>query len=198
MKPLKNFLSRIVIPIAICVPGNERAGGAVNPDYKSTFVVQNDYAALLACEEESYKDGLCEAESESGACKVICFSPNHSLTIPLMDQSGIEEVIHLWKKEYSLLGARPDINHVQIFENKGAIMGCSNPHPHGQIWAQRTIPQEVQKKDDNQKKYWETKKSGLLSDYLSQELQAKERIVSENKHFVALVPFWAVWHFSKQ
>jgi UDPglucose--hexose-1-phosphate uridylyltransferase len=112
-----------------------------------------------------------------------------------MEERDIEEVISLWQKEYTDLGSDPNINHVQIFENKGAIMGCSNPHPHGQIWAQRSIPQEVEKKVVRQKSYWEQNSSSLLGDYLQQELNAKERIVLENESFVALVPYWAVWPF---
>ena len=112
-----------------------------------------------------------------------------------MEVNDIVEVIRLWQKEYTALGSDPNINHVQIFENKGAIMGCSNPHPHGQIWAQRSIPQEVQKKVVRQKSYWEKNNSSLLGDYIQQELNSKERIVLENESFVALVPYWAVWPF---
>ena len=182
-------------PSCYLCPGNERAGGAKNPDYSGTYSFQNDFAALLEGPEESFKEGLLEAESESGICKVICYSPNHSLTLPLMEERDIEKVISLWQKEYTDLGSDPNINHVQIFENKGAIMGCSNPHPHGQIWAQRSIPQEVQKKVVRQKSYWDQNNSSLLGDYLKQELNSKERIVLENESFVALVPYWAVWPF---
>ena len=182
-------------PKCYLCPGNERAGGAKNPNYTGTYSFQNDFAALLDGPEETFKDGLLEAESESGICKVICYSPNHSLTLPLMEVNDIVEVIRLWQQEYTALGSDPNINHVQIFENKGAIMGCSNPHPHGQIWAQRSIPQEVQKKVVRQKSYWEKNNSSLLGDYIQQELNSKERIVLENESFVALVPYWAVWPF---
>jgi UDPglucose--hexose-1-phosphate uridylyltransferase len=182
-------------PNCYLCPGNERAGGAKNPGYSGTYSFQNDFAALLEGPEESFKEGLLEAESESGICKVICYSPNHSLTLPLMEERDIEEVITLWQKEYTDLGSDPNINHVQIFENKGAIMGCSNPHPHGQIWAQRSIPQEVEKKVVHQKSYWDQNSGSLLGDYLQQERNAKERIVLENESFVALVPYWAVWPF---
>ena len=182
-------------PKCYLCPGNERAGGAKNPNYTGTYSFQNDFAALLEGPEETFKDGLLEAESESGICKVICYSPNHSLTLPLMEVNDIVEVIRLWQKEYTALGSDPNINHVQIFENKGAIMGCSNPHPHGQIWAQRSIPQEVQKKVVRQKSYWNKNNSSLLGDYIQQELNSKERIVLENESFVALVPYWAVWPF---
>ena len=182
-------------PNCYLCPGNERAGGAKNPAYSGTYSFTNDFAALLQSPEESVKNGLFEAESESGLCKVICYSPNHGLTLPLMKMEAIVKVIELWQNEYKELGAKKDINHVQIFENKGAIMGCSNPHPHGQIWAQRSIPQEVYKKDVQQKKYWDATKESLLLKYLEQELEAQERIVLQNDTFVALVPYWAVWPF---
>ena len=176
-------------------PGNERAGGAKNPEYTGTYSFTNDFAALLHSPAESVKNGLFEAESESGMCKVICYSPNHGLTLPLMEPQAIVSVIELWQHEYRELGAKEGINHVQIFENKGAIMGCSNPHPHGQIWAQRSIPQEVQKKVVQQKTFWDKKGESLLGKYLEQELGVQERIVLENDTFVALVPYWAVWPF---
>ena len=182
-------------PNCYLCPGNERAGGTKNPNYTGTYSFQNDFASLLEGPEETFKAGLLEAESESGKCKVICYSPNHSLTLPLMEVGDIIDVINLWQKEYTDLGSDPNINHVQIFENKGAIMGCSNPHPHGQIWAQRSIPQEVQKKVIRQKSYWDQNNSSLLGDYIKQELNSKDRIVLENESFVALVPYWAVWPF---
>ena len=176
-------------------PGNDRAGGAKNPTYDSVFSFQNDFAALLEAPEQQYSENLLEAESESGICKVVCFSPNHSLTLPLMEVEGIVKVIQLWQKEYTELGSKEDINYVQIFENKGAIMGCSNPHPHGQVWGQRSLPEELKKKDKNQSNYWIENKSNLLQDYLKIELDKKERIIFENDSFVVLVPFWAVWPF---
>ena len=182
-------------PNCYLCPGNNRAGGAKNPDYTGTYSFPNDFAALLEGPEENFKDGLLEAESESGICKVICYSPNHSLTLPLMEERDIEKVIVLWQQEYTTLGSNPNINHVQIFENKGVIMGCSNPHPHGQIWAQRCIPQEVEKKLLRQKSYWDKNNSSLLGDYIKQELNAKQRIVLKNENFVALIPYWAVWPF---
>lgn len=182
-------------PNCYLCPGNERAGGAKNPNYSGTYSFTNDFAALLQSKDERFIDGLLEAESESGICKVICYSPNHGLTLPLMDVKSIIDVIKLWQSEYKELGGNPDINHVQIFENKGAIMGCSNPHPHGQIWAQRSIPQEVQKKIVQQKKYWDKNGRSILGDYINQERIAQQRIVSENDSFVALVPYWAVWPF---
>lgn len=183
-------------PSCYLCPGNERAGGAVNPQYDKPWSFTNDFAALQAdVPIETYENGLLKAESEAGICKVVCFSPNHSLTLPVMEEEAIDDVIKLWQKEFKELGSRADINHVQIFENKGAIMGCSNPHPHGQIWAQNSIPQEVAKKSENMLAYWNKNKSSLLGDYLAQELEAKERILIESDHFVSLVPYWAVWPY---
>lgn len=177
-------------------PGNERAGGETNPDYKEPYSFVNDFSSLLPDSPEiDFKEGLLVAEAEKGICKVVCFSPDHSLTLPLMEVEDITKVIKMWKKEYAELGAKNEINYVQIFENKGSIMGCSNPHPHGQIWSQSSVPTEIIKKSTKFKEYWQENKSSLLGDYLKQELEKRERILEENDHFVALVPYWAVWPF---
>ncbi len=183
-------------PNCYLCPGNSRMGGAKNPDYKGVHSFENDFPALLPdTEYQSFEDGLFKAETETGICKVVCFSPNHSLTLPLMEVEDIQNVVGLWKKEYKELGAKDGINYVQIFENKGAIMGCSNPHPHGQIWSQHSIPTEIQKKSKHFKDYWEKNKRSILTDYLQQELEAEERILEENDDFVALIPYWAVWPY---
>ncbi len=177
-------------------PGNTRASQDKNPDYKGTYSFTNDFSALLQeTEKAEFNNGLLKASAESGICRVICFSPDHSLTLPLMSINEIQDVIKLWQKEYKNLGSNPDIGHVQIFENKGDIMGCSNPHPHGQIWAQRSIPEVVLKKQKHQKAYWDKNNKSLLSDYIKQELDLDERVILKNNHFVALVPYWAVWPF---
>jgi UDPglucose--hexose-1-phosphate uridylyltransferase len=178
-------------------PANERVGGEKNPNYEDVYSFQNDFSALLQDTPlGEFSDGdLFKAESESGICKVICFSPNHSLTVPEMKVENIRKVVDLWCKEYQELGDREDIGYVQIFENKGSIMGCSNPHPHGQIWASKLVPLEVSKESENQKVYYEKHGRTLLSDYLKKELEKKDRILVENNSFVALVPFWAVWPF---
>jgi len=175
---------------------NKRMNGEINPDYKDVFVFTNDFAALQK-ESPTFKlnDGLLKAESETGICKVICFSPDHSKSLADMSIIEITKVISIWQKEYKLLGAIDTVNNVQIFENKGAVMGCSNPHPHGQIWSQSSIPNEVQKKDRQQKAYFNKNKKSLLGDYLTQELEAKERIIFENDYFLLLTPFWAIWPF---
>jgi UDPglucose--hexose-1-phosphate uridylyltransferase len=178
-------------------PGNTRAGGKKNPPYKSTFAFTNDFSALLADGPAEYcnKEDLIIAESERGICRVICFSPRHDLTLSLMKARDIENVIDLWIKEYKELGGRTDIGYVQIFENRGSIMGCSNPHPHGQIWANETTPFIPSLESRRQKEYLDKKGSCLLCDYLALEQKEQKRIVFENDSFVVLVPFWAVWPF---
>ncbi|MGY5351997.1 UDP-glucose--hexose-1-phosphate uridylyltransferase [Wenyingzhuangia sp. IMCC45533] len=177
--------------------GNTRISGDVNPKYTGTYVFTNDFAALQSDSPEfEVNDGLLQAQSERGICKVICFSPDHSKSLADMDVPGITEVVKTWQREYKELGSNDMINYVQIFENKGAVMGCSNPHPHGQIWSQSTLPNEVDKKDKTQRIYFEDKKSSLLGDYLAQELNGdRERIIFENDAFVVLIPFWAIWPF---
>jgi UDPglucose--hexose-1-phosphate uridylyltransferase len=183
-------------PTCYLCPGNQRAQGPVNDKYTSTFVFTNDFSALLPdTPVGEMNDGMLIAKSEQGVSRVICFSPNHALTIPEMDLPDIKNVVDLWCNEYMTLGAKDFINHVQIFENKGAVMGCSNPHPHGQIWAQSSIPVEVQKEIEQQKAFYQKHKKTLLSHYLEQEFEKQERIVAENDTFVCLVPFWAVWPF---
>ncbi len=178
-------------------PTNTRASGDNNPNYITTYSFKNDFGALTDnVPNGSFMDGdLFKAKSEKGICKVICFSPNHSLTIPEMEVSDICKVVNLWVEEFKQLGANNFINYVQIFENKGAIMGCSNPHPHGQIWAQETVPVEPSKKTENFLKYIRKNNRNLLIDYLEKELNKNERILFENEYFVALVPFWATWPF---
>ena len=178
-------------------PGNERAGGVANPDYDGTFVFQNDFSALLPDVPAGgmHEHELLVSESESGLCRVICFSPRHDLTLAEMNVGSIRGVVDLWAEQYEELGALDDINHVQIFENKGSVMGCSNPHPHGQIWAQRSIPGEPAKELEQMRRHYAKNGTTLLCDYLEVEIERQERIVCGNEHFVALVPFWAVWPF---
>lgn len=184
-------------PECYLCPGNTRASGDKNPDYSGTYSFTNDFSALMEdVPEGGFENGdIFKAEGQKGVCKVICFSPKHNLTIPEMKSEDIRKVVDLWVEEYSELGAKDFINYVQIFENKGSIMGCSNPHPHGQIWSQSIVPQEPARKTENQLKYFKKHGKSMLSDYLEIELKEKTRIVVENDHFVALVPFWAVWPF---
>ncbi|WP_298878747.1 UDP-glucose--hexose-1-phosphate uridylyltransferase [uncultured Polaribacter sp.] len=175
---------------------NTRISGDVNPDYIDIFVFTNDFAALQNDSPTfNVNEGLLKAQSETGICKVICFSPDHSKSLADMSASEIQKVVFAWQKEYKELAANPDINYVQIFENKGSVMGCSNPHPHGQIWSQSSLPNEVDKKNTQQLNYYNKNNSSLLGDYLTQELEKQERIIFENDGFVVLVPFWAIWPF---
>jgi UDPglucose--hexose-1-phosphate uridylyltransferase len=184
-------------PKCYLCPNNERVSGKINPDYKETFVFINDFAALEnnVSQGEFNIDNLLIAKSEIGICKVICFSEKHNLTIPEMDLNHLKKVVDTWQSEFNQLSKEKNIKHIQIFENKGEIMGCSNPHPHGQIWAQSSIPVEINKEINNQEKYFEIHGKSLLSDYLTLELNKKERIVYENDNFVVLVPFWAIWPY---
>lgn len=176
--------------------GNTRISGDVNPEYKDVFVFTNDFAALQNNSPTfNVNDGLFKAQSENGICKVICFSPDHSKSLADMTSEEIQKVVFAWQKEYAELAKNPTIKYVQIFENKGAVMGCSNPHPHGQIWSQSSLPNEVDKKNTQQLNYFKENNSSLLGDYLQQELTIKERIIFQNNDFVVLVPFWAVWPF---
>ena len=184
-------------PDCYLCPGNERAGDAQNPEYKSTFVFTNDFSALKpdTPSEEINRENLLVATGEKGICRVICFSPRHNLTLPEMEVSQIRDVVDVWVDEYQELGSRSYINYVQIFENKGEIMGCSNPHPHGQIWAQETIPDEPAKELHRQTAFFQKHQRTLLADYLQLELELDERVVVSNEHFVVLVPYWAFWPF---
>jgi len=178
-------------------PGNRRAGGERNPAYTDTFVFSNDFPALRPDVEPIAIDegGLLSAQVEPGTGRVVCFSPRHDLTLAEMDVADIARIVELWSDEYRELGARDYVNHVQIFENKGAMMGCSNPHPHGQIWAQRSIPGEPARELARMTAHFERTGRPLLADYLALESTKTERSVCANAAFVALVPYWAVWPF---
>lgn len=184
-------------PTCYLCPGNGRAGGAVNPDYQHTFVFTNDFAALLPETPESNQneDDLFVARSERGLSRVVCFSPRHDLTLAQMKTEEIRRVVDVWAEQYDEIGALDYISSVQIFENRGAMMGASNPHPHGQIWANETIPNETVKELASFSDYFQKNGRSLLSDYLEKELAKGERIVCKNEYFVALVPFWAVYPF---
>lgn len=184
-------------PNCYLCPGNARVGGVRNPTYTSTFVFENDFAALRPDTPPGKIDegGLLVAEAELGIGRVVCFSPRHDLTIAGMDVPGIRMVVDTWTDQYLELGAVPFVNWVQIFENRGAQMGASNPHPHGQIWANSSIPNEAKKEDDAQREYYRTQHSCLLCDYLALEIKSGERVVCSNASFYAVVPFWAIWPF---
>lgn len=176
-------------PACYLCPGNARAGGHQNPPYKSTFAFDNDFAALRPDAAGSLnEDGLLIAEAEPGACRVICFSPDHSLTLARMPVEAIRDVVDVWASESVALEQR-GFSAVQIFENRGEMMGASNAHPHCQIWASATVPELIRREDERQRG------RPLLADYLRAERDAQERIVFDGEHWTALVPFWAVWPF---
>ena len=184
-------------PACYLCPGNARAGGEHTPTYDGTFVFTNDYAALKpdAPRLNEDTDGLLRAETERGICRVLCFSPRHDLTLATMDVPAIRSVVDVWAQQEAELAARPEIGYVQIFENRGAMMGASNPHPHGQIWATEPVPNEPAAETRAQAAYFAQHNEPLLQAYLRTELQQRERIVAENAGWVAVVPFWAVWPF---
>lgn len=186
-------------PECYLCPGNARAGGIRNPAYASTFVFENDFAALkpLVGRERLDADrmGLVVAESEPGICRVICFSPRHDLTLATMPLDAIKLVVDTWVGQFRELSGLSAINHVQIFENRGAMMGASNPHPHCQIWATASIPEQPAKELLAQRTYRQGHNRCLLCDYVGLEEKQKVRIVYQNDAFVAIVPFWAIWPF---
>lgn len=184
-------------PACYLCPGNKRADGSENPDYQASFVFVNDFSALLEDTQAGLinEEGMLIAETERGICKVIAFTPRHDLTLPEMEVDEIKKVVDVWQAEFASLALNDWIKYIQIFENKGSIMGCSNPHPHGQIWAESKLPIEILKEEKQQREYYQQHGKTLLSDYLALELKKQERIVVDNEHFVALVPFWAAWPF---
>ena len=186
-------------PTCYLCPGNERAGGQRTPPYTGTYVFDNDFAALKSDVPEDRMDidgtGLLRAQTERGICRVLCFDPRHDLTLATMELPAIERVVALWADQETELGAHKDISYVQIFENRGAMMGASNPHPHCQIWATEHIPDEPKLELIAQQTYYGESKRSLLPAYLALELEQKQRILAENETWVALVPFWAIWPF---
>jgi len=175
-------------------PGNARASGDTNPDYKNTFVFTNDFAAILPdTPDEVISANTLRLESIRGTCRVICFSPRHDLSLPEMDRSEIRIVIDTWSDQIAELGR--EYRWVQVFENKGAVMGSSMPHPHGQIWALNALPNEPFKEDRSQRDYLNQHGTPLLIDYLNEEISDGTRIVLENDAWLAVVPYWAIWPF---
>ena len=185
-------------PECYLCPGNKRAGGVANPAYDSVFTFVNDYAALLPDDpgaKEETSSPLLVAEPARGLCKVLCFHPDHSLTLARMTRLEIRRVVDAWTAEYNELAALDWIEYVQIFENRGAMMGASNPHPHCQIWSTGFVPDEPSAETDAQREYQTRTGKCLLCDYVNAEREAGERVIFENEHFAALVPWWAVWPF---
>jgi UDPglucose--hexose-1-phosphate uridylyltransferase len=184
-------------PQCYLCPGNTRAGGAVNPPYTGVFSFVNDYAALLPEPQETAEatSPLMLAEPARGLCKVICYHPDHSLTLARMTRQEIRPVVDAWTRETIELGELDWIQYVQIFENRGAMMGASNPHPHGQIWSTGFVPDEPAAETESQREHLVRTGRCLLCDYVAAERTAGQRVLFENDHFMALVPWWAVWPF---
>jgi UDPglucose--hexose-1-phosphate uridylyltransferase len=186
-------------PNCYLCPGNVRAGGARNPSYSHTFVFDNDFAALKPDTPTAHVDvegrGILVAQTERGICRVVCFSPRHDLTLARMSPTETRALIDVWVQEFENLGRRPGINYVQIFENRGLMMGCSNPHPHGQIWATSTMPNEPRKEQAAFAEYKKQRGTCLLCDYIGLEEASGDRFVCSNEYFLAVVPFWAVWPY---
>jgi UDPglucose--hexose-1-phosphate uridylyltransferase len=201
-------------PTCFLCPGNDRVGGDQNPEYADTYVFDNDFPALLADSPSSspiespigfstgsttnsttllVTDPLFAMSGATGVSRVICFSPNHSHSLPQLSQAGMEQVVHAWCEQTRLLGKV--YPWVQIFENKGAVMGCSNPHPHGQVWANSYLPNEARKEDERQQAYYAEYGTRLLLDYARREADLGERVVLESQHWLVVVPFWAAWPF---
>lgn len=184
-------------PTCYLCPGNLRAGGVKNPNYTGTYAFDNDFSALYpeTPVDDINVENILIAKGNPGICRVVCFSPRHDLTLPEMTLGDIGRVVDLWIEEYECLGQLDFINHIQIFENKGQMMGCSNSHPHGQIWAEYAVPIEVEKESHQLYTYNDKHDRCLLCDYLHLEAESGERIVCANNDFIALVPFWAAWPY---
>ncbi len=184
-------------PNCYLCPGNERAGGHRNPNYTHVYAFDNDFPALLTSlgGAGQYQRGLLRAAPADGVCRVLCFSPHHGLTLARMATSDIALVVDAWADEVQRLAREPRLNYVQVFENKGEMMGASNPHPHCQIWATGHVPVVPARKTETQRRYFAAHARDLLGDYAGEELARGERIVAANDHWAALVPFWAVWPF---
>lgn len=183
-------------PHCYLCPGNERAGGVRNPQYVGTFVFDNDFPALLPdAGDAHFEDGPLLAQSEPGRCRVLCFSPRHDIDVAQMETPAIRSLIDAWAAEYAALAELPYVNAVTIFENRGAMMGASNPHPHCQIWAEHALPNELALESHSLAAHARRSGRCLLCDYAAYESAARERIVFENEHVCVVVPFWAVWPF---
>ncbi|HXQ45850.1 MAG TPA: UDP-glucose--hexose-1-phosphate uridylyltransferase [Caulobacteraceae bacterium] len=177
-------------------PGNARAGAASNPAYDGVHVFENDFPALTAAGQGPRPpDPLLVAEPESGVCRVVCYSPDHGQALSRMPKTQVRALVDVWADQSAELLARPDIAAVTVFENRGAMMGASNPHPHGQIWATSSVPNELAREDARQRAWFEAEGRPLLAAYLRREGEAGERVVLENDGFVVVVPYWAAWPF---
>lgn len=184
-------------PACHLCPGNPRADGRRNPKYEGVFAFDNDFPALLPAAGEAplHRGGLLSSAPESGRCRVLCFSPRHDLSLSRMSETEAAAVVELWVCEFKGLSAEPGTGYVQIFENRGAMMGASSPHPHGQAWSSESVPNEPAKEQAAQSQYLAEKSRCLLCSCEALERAAGERTVFSNDHFTVVVPFWAVWPY---
>lgn len=187
-------------PACYLCPGNRRASGEINPPYSTTFAFDNDFPALRPASgsetpREAGDDELFRRVPEHGQCRVLCFTPRHDLTLARMEPGAVRAVVDAWAHETDALAARRGVAYVQLFENKGAMMGCSNPHPHAQLWATEHVPTIPARKQATQRAYFERHARDLLGDYLRRELADGERVIHAGEQWSAVVPFWAVWPY---
>ena len=187
--------TRVHDPDCYLCAGNPRSNGQLNPQYAGVHVFENDFPALLGESDPPDGDTILVTQPETGICRVICYTPDHSRPMSRMTTPELEAVLETWASQYAELSTRPDIGAVTIFENRGEMMGASNPHPHGQIWATGSMPNELMRESERQLEWMAAHGRPLLMDYLERELKSGERIVCHNDHFVVVTPFWAAWPF---
>jgi UDPglucose--hexose-1-phosphate uridylyltransferase len=180
-------------PTCYLCPGNVRVGGATNPDYRGPYVFENDFPPMRRDGPAPPSDDLFVSSPAHGEARVICFSPNHALTLPQLGQSGVRAVVDCWCEQSETLGRQ--WAHVEIFENKGAMMGCSNPHPHSQMWAGDFVPSVVAREDRRQRDWLIERGEVMLDAVADREIAAGDRVVEVNPHWLAVVPWWAAWPF---
>lgn len=182
-------------PECYLCPGNFRAGGDRNPDYVDPYVFKNDFPALLAghSARPSSEDKIFKSQPVSGEARVICYSKRHDLSMARLPEEELRKIVVCWEQQYRELSQR--YSWVSIFENKGAAMGCSSPHPHGQVWASNYVPTEVAKEDHFQREYFNANGKVLLLDYARKELDLGKRVIFQEGCWICVVPYWATWPF---
>lgn len=196
LEPAERRPEKSYDPACYLCPKNDRANGEQNPDFTGTYVFDNDFSALSAHEEMQQScEPMFETRAESGRCRVVCYSERHDVALATMEIEKIAAALDTLTLEFQDLDRNADIGYVQIFENRGQMMGCSNQHPHAQIWATHNLPNEPAKEFAMQHAYYVQHNSCLLRDYLQAELRSNERVVLQNEQFVAVVPYWATWPF---
>ena len=194
--PVDQTISKDYDTACYLCPGNTRVSGETNPAYQGPYVFTNDHQAITegaSDESAPVKSGLFVEEKVTGTCRVICYSPQHNLSMAQMSEKELEAIVDVWQGQWQELSQV--YTWVQIFENRGELAGCSSPHPHGQIWASSSLPNELAKEDDRPKQYFDINGSSLLLDLVAQELEQLDRVVLENDHWLVIVPHWAQWPY---